>query len=62
MFRALIAAFAVLTMVGCSTMQSASREDTVDREYMAKVQQQAHRYGTQVFWVSLPQKRTTATQ
>lgn len=63
MIKALVATIVVLAMTGCSSMQqSASRPDPVDREYMAKVQQQADRYGTQVYWINLPQKRATATQ
>lgn len=62
MNKALIAALAVLSVSGCSTMQTASAPDTVDRQYMAQVEQAAKRYGTQVVWINLPQKRPTSTQ
>ncbi|MGH6610281.1 MAG: hypothetical protein ACRECQ_08500 [Burkholderiaceae bacterium] len=63
MNKALMAALAVLLAAGCSSMQVAStQQDTVDREYMSRVDQTAKRYGTQVVWINLPQKRTPATQ
>lgn len=62
MNKGLIAALAVLSVSGCSTMQVASAPDTVDRQYMASIEQAAKRYGTQVVWVNLPQKRPTSTQ
>lgn len=63
MRKALIAALAVVSVAGCSSMQVAQTpQDTVDHQYMAAVEQAAKRYNTQVVWVNLPQKRQTATQ
>lgn len=63
MTKALIAALAVLLVAGCSSMQVAQDpQDTVDHQYVAAVEQAAKRYGTQVVWVNLPQKRPTSTQ
>ncbi len=61
MNKALIAALAVLLVAGCSSMP-VTPQDTVDRQYMATIENAAQRYGTQVVWVNLPQKRPTATQ
>lgn len=63
MNKTLIAALAVLLVAGCSSIQMASApEDTVDHLYIARVEQAAKRYGTEVVWVNLPQKRPTSTQ
>ncbi len=63
MNRGLIAALAAFLVSGCGSMQMAqSRDETVDYQYMARVEQAAKQYGTQVVWVNPPQKRATATQ
>jgi len=63
MKKALGAALAVSLVAGCSSILVAQApQDTVDRQYMSAVEQAAKRYGTQVVWVNLPQKRPTSTQ
>ena len=63
MRKALIAALAVSFMAGCSSIQMAQApQDNVDYRYITAVEQAAKRYGTEVVWVNLPQKRPTATQ
>ena len=63
MKKALGAALAVSLVAGCSSIPFAQApQDTVDRQYMSAVEQAAKRYGTQVVWVNLPQKRPTSTQ
>lgn len=63
MRKALIAALAVSFFTGCSSIPMAQApQDNVDKQYMAAIEQAAKRYGTQVVWVNLPQKRPTSTQ
>lgn len=63
MRKALIAALAVSFIAGCSSVPLAQApQDTVDHQYVAAVEQAAKRYGTQVVWVNLPQKRASGTQ
>jgi uncharacterized protein YceK len=63
MRKALIAALAVSFTAGCSSIaMTQAPQDNVDHQYMAAVEQAAKRYGTQVVWVNLPQKRTTTAQ
>ncbi len=63
MRKALIAALAVSFIAGCSTIPMAQApQDNVDHRYIAAIEQAAKRYGTQVVWVNLPQKRATVTQ
>ena len=60
MRKALIAALAVSFIAGCSSIpMSQAPQDNVDHQYVAAVEQAAKRYGTQVVWVNLPQKRAT---
>ena len=63
MRKALIAALAVSFIAGCSSVSmTQAPQDTVDHQYMAAVEHAAKRYGTQVVWVNLPQKRATVPQ
>ena len=63
MRKALIAGLAVSFFTGCSSIPMAQApQDNVDHQYMATIEQAAKRYGTQVVWVNLPQKRLTSTQ
>ncbi len=63
MRKALIAALAVSFVAGCSSIQMAQApQDNVDYRYITAVEQAAKRYGTEVVWINLPQKRPTATQ
>ena len=63
MRKALIAALAVSFIPGCSSVSmTQAPQDTVDHQYIAAVEHAAKRYGTQVVWVNLPQKRATLPQ
>lgn len=63
MRKALTAALAVSFIAGCSSVQMAQApQDNVDYRYITAVEQAAKRYGTEVVWLNLPQKRPTATQ
>jgi uncharacterized protein YceK len=63
MRKALIAALAVSFMAGCSSVQMAQApEDNADYWYITAVEHAAKRYGTEVVWINLPQKRATSTQ
>lgn len=63
MRKALITSLAVSFIAGCSSMPVAQApQDSVDRQYMAAVEHAAQRYGTQVVWINLPQKRASVTQ
>ena len=63
MRKALIAALAVSFMAGCSSVQmTQAPEDNVDYLYVTVVENASKRYGTQLLWVNLPQKRPTSTQ
>lgn len=63
MRKALIAALAVSFTAGCSSIMTAQApQDNVDYQYVGAVEQAAKRFGTQVVWMNLPQKRPTAAQ
>ena len=63
MRKALIAALAVSFMASCSSIHMAQApQDNADYLYVTAVEHAAKRYGTEVIWVNLPQKRPTSTQ
>ena len=63
MRKALMVIAAVSLVGGCSSIPATSTaEETADLHYVARVEQAAKRYGTEVVWINLPQKRTTSTQ
>ncbi len=64
MRKALIAAFGVSFLAGCSSipMAQAPVDDNIDYQYVYAVEHAAKQFGTSVVWLNLPQKRATATQ
>jgi hypothetical protein len=59
MKKALVAVLAVILVAGCSSMpELTSYDDSVDLLYIARVENAAKHFGTQVVWMNLPQKRT----
>jgi uncharacterized protein YceK len=56
---ALLVAIATLGLGGCTSLsqtEPAARDDGIDREKMALVEQQAQRTGVRVHWVNPPLK------
>jgi len=63
MRKAVIAVLAVSFIAGCSSISmTQAPQDNVDHQYIAAVEHAAKRYGTEVVWVNLPQKRATVTR
>jgi len=56
---ALVLAVATIGLGGCTSLAQTEpvvREDGIDREKMAVVEQQAQRTGAKVFWLNPPRK------
>lgn len=63
MRKALIAALAVSFIAGCSSITTAQAPvDNTDYLYITAVERAAKRYGTEVVWLNLPQKREASVQ